>query len=163
MVALIRSLFESALKTNDALEFAVVTGCLRISKESIFTGLNNLNIVSIMDTSYAEHFGFTQSEVDRLLEHYGLEKNNKAVKTWYDGYQFGKTEVYNPWSVIGYVNSCYKDKSALLKPYWSNTSSNSIVRTLVEQADLSVKGEIETLIEGKPSQNQSMKISPMMI
>ena len=149
MVALIRSLFESALKTNDALEFAVVTGCLRISKESIFTGLNNLNIVSIMDTSYAEHFGFTQSEVDRLLAHYGLEKNSKAVKTWYDGYQFGKTEVYNPWSVISYVNSCYKDKNALLRPYWSNTSSNSIVRTLVEQADLSVKGEIESLIEGK--------------
>ena len=149
MVALIRSLFESALKTNDALEFAVVTGCLRISKESIFTGLNNLNIVSIMDTSYAEHFGFTQSEVDRLLAHYGLEKNSKAVKTWYDGYQFGKTEVYNPWSVISYVNSCYKDKNALLKPYWSNTSSNSIVRTLVERADLSVKQEIESLIEGK--------------
>ena len=149
MVALIRSLFESALKTNDALEFAVVTGCLRISKESIFTGLNNLNIVSIMDTSYAEHFGFTQSEVDQLLAYYGLEENSKAVKTWYDGYQFGKTEVYNPWSVISYVNSCYKDKNALLRPYWSNTSSNSIVRILVEQADLSVKGEIEALIEGK--------------
>ena len=101
--------------------------------------MNNLNIVSIMDTSYAEHFGFTQSEVDRLLAHYGLKKNSKAVKTWYDGYQFGKTEVYNPWSVINYVNSCYKDKNALLRPYWSNTSSNSIVRTLVEQADLSVK------------------------
>ena len=149
MVVLIRSLFESALKTNDTLEFAVVTGCLRISKESIFTGLNNLNIVSIMDTTYAEHFGFTQSEVDQILKHYGLEKNHSAVKTWYDGYQFGDTEVYNPWSVISYVNSCYKDKNALLKPYWSNTSSNSIVRTLVERADLSVKQEIEALIEGK--------------
>ena len=147
MVVLIRSLFESALKTNDTLEFAVVTGCLRISKESIFTGLNNLNVVSIMDTTYAEHFGFTQSEVDQILKHYGLEKNHSAVKTWYDGYQFGDTEVYNPWSVISYVNSCYKDKNALLKPYWSNTSSNSIVRTLVE--DLSVKQEIEALIEGK--------------
>ena len=149
MVVLIRSLFESALKTNDTLEFAVVTGCLRISKESIFTGLNNLNVVSIMDTTYAEHFGFTQSEVDQILKHYGLEKNHSAVKTWYDGYQFGDTEVYNPWSVISYVNSCYKDKNALLKPYWSNTSSNSIVRTLVERADLSVKQEIEALIEGK--------------
>lgn len=149
MVVLIRSLFESALKTNDTLEFAVVTGCLRISKESIFTGLNNLNVVSIMDTTYAEHFGFTQSEVDQILKHYGLEKNYSAVKTWYDGYQFGDTEVYNPWSVISYVNSCYKDKNALLKPYWSNTSSNSIVRTLVERADLSVKQEIEALIEGK--------------
>ena len=149
MVALIRSLFESALKTNDTLEFAVVTGCLRISKESIFTGLNNLNVVSIMDTSYAEHFGFTQNEVDQMLMHYGLEQNRDAVRTWYDGYRFGETEVYNPWSVISYVNSCYKDKAALLRPYWSNTSSNSIVRTLVERADLSVKQEIEALIEGK--------------
>ena len=149
MVSLIRSLFESALKTNDTLEFAVVTGCLRISKESIFTGLNNLNVISIMDTSYAEHFGFTQNEVDQMLKHYGLEQNQAAVRTWYDGYRFGETEVYNPWSVISYVNSCYKDKNALLRPYWSNTSSNSIVRTLVERADLSVKQEIEALIEGK--------------
>lgn len=149
MVHLIRSLFESALKTNDTLEFAVVTGCLRISKESIFTGLNNLNTVSIMDTTYAEHFGFTQAEVNQMLVHYGLEENLGAVKTWYDGYQFGDTEVYNPWSVINYVSSCYKDKKALLKPYWSNTSSNSIVRTLVERADISVKQEIEALIEGK--------------
>ena len=149
MVSLIRSLFESALKTNDTLEFAIVTGCLRISKESIFTGLNNLNVISIMDTSYAEHFGFTQNEVDQMLKHYGLEQNQAAVRTWYDGYRFGETEVYNPWSVISYVNSCYKDKNALLRPYWSNTSSNSIVRTLVERADLSVKQEIEALIEGK--------------
>ena len=149
MVSLIRSLFESALKTNDTLEFAVITGCLRISKESIFTGLNNLNVISIMDTSYAEHFGFTQNEVDQMLKHYGLEQNQAAVRTWYDGYRFGETEVYNPWSVISYVNSCYKDKNALLRPYWSNTSSNSIIRTLVERADLSVKQEIEALIEGK--------------
>ena len=149
MVRLIRSLFESALKTNDTLEFAVVTGCLRISKESIFTGLNNLNIVSIMDTSYAEYFGFTQEEVDRMLVFYGLEQNRDAVRSWYDGYQFGNTEVYNPWSVINYVNSCRKDKNTLFSPYWSNTSSNSIVRTLVERADLSVKQEIESLIEGK--------------
>jgi hypothetical protein len=149
MVALIRSLFESALKTNDTLEFAVVTGCLRISKESIFTGLNNLNVISILSTTYAEHFGFTQNEVDQMLTHYGLEQNRSAVKTWYDGYQFGDTEVYNPWSVINYVNSCYKDKNSLLRPYWSNTSSNSIVRSLIEHADISVKKEIEGLIEGK--------------
>lgn len=181
MVRLIRSLFESALKTNDALEFAVVTGCLRIDMDapspldskgprqvdetgfpaklektslssqcqSIFTGLNNLNIISIMDTTYAEHFGFTQNEVDEMLAHYGLEGNRDTVRTWYDGYRFGSTEVYNPWSVINYVNSCYNDKKALLKPYWSNTSSNSIVRTLVERADISVKQEIEALIEGK--------------
>ncbi len=149
MVDLIRSLFESALKTNDALEFAVITGCLRISKESIFTGLNNLNVVLITDKSYAEHFGFTQAEVDKMLKHYGLEGKRDAVRKWYDGYQFGDTEVYNPWSVINYVNSCYKDKDVMFKPYWSNTSSNSIVRTLVERADISVKQEIEALIDGK--------------
>ena len=148
MVALIRSLFESALKTNDNLEFAVVTGCLRISKESIFTGLNNLNVVSITNKTFAEHFGFTQEEVEQMLRDYGLEENLETVRKWYDGYQFGETEVYNPWSVINYVNSCYKDKHAFAKPYWSNTSSNSIVRNLVEHADISVKQEIEALIEG---------------
>ena len=149
MVVLIRSLFESALKTNDTLEFAAVTGCLRISKESIFTGLNNLKVISIRDKSYAEHFGFTPDEVQLMLAHYGLEGNQEAVQKWYDGYQFGETEVYNPWSVINYVDSCYKDKKEFPRPYWSNTSSNSIVRTLVERADLSVKQEIEALIEGK--------------
>ena len=148
MVDLIRSLFESALKTNDALEFAVVTGCLRISKESIFTGLNNLNVISITDKTYAEHFGFTQEEVDRMLERYGLMEKREDVKRWYDGYQFGDTEVYNPWSVINYVNSSYRDKDVLFKPYWSNTSSNSIVRILVEKADISAKQEIEALIDG---------------
>ena len=149
MVSLIRSLFESALKTNDFLEFSVVTGCLRISKESIFTGLNNLNIISIMDDSYAEHFGFTQEEVDSMLSFYHLESKRDCVKEWYDGYQFGDTEVYNPWSVIIYVDSCYKNSDALFKPFWSNTSSNSIVRTLVEKADLSVRQEIESLIAGQ--------------
>ena len=148
MVALIRSLFESALKTNDYLEFAVVTGCLRISKESIFTGLNNLNVVSITSDSFAEHFGFVPGEVEQMLKDYGLEDNLETVRQWYDGYQFGETEVYNPWSVINYVNSCYRDKKAFAKPYWSNTSSNSIVRNLVEHADVSVKQEIEALIEG---------------
>lgn len=148
MVSFIRSLFESALKTNDTLEFAVITGCLRISKESIFTGLNNLNIISILDRSYAEHFGFTQSEVDQMLSHYGLEQKRETVKIWYDGYQFGDTEVYNPWSVINYINSCYKNRNEFCRPYWSNTSSNSIVRTLVEKADLSVRQEIEALIAG---------------
>ena len=148
MVALIRSLFESALKTNDNLEFAVVTGCLRISKESIFTGLNNLNVVSITSDSFAEHFGFVPGEVERMLKDYGLDDNLETVKQWYDGYRFGETEVYNPWSVINYVNSCYRDKNAFAKPYWSNTSSNSIVKNLVEHADVSVKQEIESLIEG---------------
>ena len=148
MVALIRSLFESALKTNDNLEFAVVTGCLRISKESIFTGLNNLKIMSITSKTYAEHFGFTPEEVEKMLQDYGLEENLETVKKWYDGYRFGEAEVYNPWSVINYVDSCYKNKNAFAKPYWSNTSSNSIVKNLIEHADLSVRQEIEGLIEG---------------
>lgn len=148
MVALIRSLFESALKTNDNLEFAVVTGCLRISKESIFTGLNNLNVVSITNNSFAEHFGFTPEEVEKMLQDYGLEDNLETVRKWYDGYLFGESEVYNPWSVINYVNSCYGDKKVFAKPYWSNTSSNSIVKNLIEHADLSVRQEIEGLIEG---------------
>ena len=148
MVSLVRSLFESALKTNDYLEFAVVTGCLRISKESIFTGLNNLNVVSITNDTFAEYFGFTQEEVEKMLKDYGLEENLETVQKWYDGYRFGETEVYNPWSVINYVYSCYKNKQAFAKPYWSNTSSNSIVRSLIEHADISVKQEIEGLIEG---------------
>ena len=148
MVSQIRSLFESALKTNDYLEFAVVTSCLRISKESIFTGLNNLKVESITSLNYAEHFGFTPEEVEQMLRDYGLEGNLETVRKWYDGYRFGDAEVYNPWSVINYADSCYKDKNAFAMPYWSNTSSNSIVRDLVEHADLSVKQEIEGLIEG---------------
>ncbi len=149
MAALIRSLFETALKTNESLEFAVITGCLRISKESIFTGLNNLKILSVTSASCAEHFGFTPAEVTKILEDYGLEDNQENVQKWYDGYRFGETEVYNPWSVINYVDSCYHDKNALAKPYWSNTSSNSIVRMLIERADISVKQEIEALIAGQ--------------
>lgn len=149
MVSLIRSLFESALKTNDNLQFAVVTGCLRITKESIFTGLNNLNVVSVTTDTFSEYFGFTEAEVIQMLEDYGLEENLDTVRKWYDGYRFGETEVYNPWSVINYVYSCYQNKKALAKPYWSNTSSNSIVRTLIERADLSVKQEIESLIAGQ--------------
>ncbi|OUQ48225.1 AAA family ATPase [Lachnoclostridium sp. An118] len=149
MTGIIRSLFESALKTNDNLAFAVVTGCLRISRESIFTGLNNLEINSITTALYGENFGFTQPEVEALLSFYGLEENRDTVQQWYDGYKFGNAEVYNPWSVISYVKSCCGDRQALPRPYWSNTSSNSIVRSLVERADLSVKQEIEALIEGK--------------
>lgn len=149
MVSLIRSLFESALKTNDSLEFAVITGCLRISKESIFTGLNNLKMMSITSSSYAEHFGFTKTEVGQMLKDYRLEENQETVRKWYDGYRFGDTEVYNPWSVINYVDSCYHDKKTFAKPYWSNTSSNSIVRTLIERADITVKQEIEALIAGQ--------------
>ena len=148
MVALIRSLFESVLKTNDNLEFAVMIGCLRISKESIFTGLNNLKINSITSKTYAEYFGFTQEEVEQILRDYGLEDNLENVRKWYGGYFFGENEVYNPWSVLNYVNSCHEDKDAPAKPYWFNTSSNSIIEKLAENAGMSVKQEIETLIKG---------------
>ncbi|MCI9128503.1 MAG: AAA family ATPase [Eubacterium sp.] len=148
MVSFIRSLFESALKTNESLELAVVTGCLRISKESIFTGLNNLKVVSVLDESYAEYFGFTQEEVDNFLEVYGILDNRDEIKEWYDGYLFGNTEVYNPWSVINYVYDIDHRNTEFPKPYWSNTSSNSIIRELIEKADDKTKQELEELIAG---------------
>lgn len=148
MVSFIRSLFESALKTNDSLEFAVVTGCLRISRESIFTGLNNLKVVSVLDEGYAEYFGFTQEEADNFLEVYGIPDRRDEVKEWYDGYLFGNTEVYNPWSVINYVYDIAHRNTEFPKPYWSNTSSNSIIRELIEKADDKTKSELEMLIAG---------------
>lgn len=148
MVSFIRSLFESALKTNESLKMAVVTGCLRVSKESIFTGLNNLKIVSILDGDYAEYFGFTQKEVESFLEAYGLVGRADEVKEWYDGYLFGHVEVYNPWSVINYVSDTVYGNTEFPKPYWSNTSSNSIVRELIENADDRTKHELEELIAG---------------
>lgn len=148
MTDFVRSLFESALKTNANLEFAVVTGCLRITKESIFTGLNNMEMVSILNVNYAEHFGFTQPEVTKFLADYQVMGKEKEIRDWYDGYLFGKTEVYNPWSVINYVKTAVLDPDAFPKPYWANTSSNHIVRELVEHADGSVKEEMEALIQG---------------
>lgn len=148
MITFIRSLFESALKTNDSLEFAIITGCLRISKESIFTGLNNLAVNSVLNVDYAEYFGFTQNEVEKMLADYDLSYKVSEVKEWYDGYLFGKTEVYNPWSVINYVRTLISDLDAFPKPYWSNTSSNSIVRELIEEADSVVKQEVESLLAG---------------
>lgn len=148
MTDFIRSLFESALKTNPNLEFAVITGCLRITKESIFTGLNNPKMVSILDASYSEYFGFTQPEVEKMLRDYDITGREEVVKAWYDGYLFGKTEVYNPWSILMYIDSLRQDRDANPKPYWANTSSNSIIRELIEHADNSVKQEMEILIEG---------------
>ncbi len=148
MATFIRSLFESALKTNDSLEFAVTTGCLRISRESIFTGLNNLDVVSVLNEDYAEYFGFTQDETDSLLEAYGIMERKGEVKSWYDGYLFGNTEVYNPWSLINYVKDITHRNTEFPKPYWSNTSSNSIVRELVENADDGTREELEELIAG---------------
>lgn len=148
MTDFIRSLFESALKTNPNLEFAVITGCLRITKESIFTGLNNPKMVSILYASYSEYFGFTQTEVEKMLRDYDITGREEVVKAWYDGYLFGKTEVYNPWSILMYIDSLRQDRDANPKPYWANTSSNSIIRELIEHADNSVKQEMEILIEG---------------
>lgn len=148
MISFIRSLFESALKSNPYLEFSVITGCLRITRESIFTGLNNLEIISVLNVSYDEYFGFTQREVDEMLTYYQRESSRKKIATWYDGYRFGNTEVYNPWSVIKYVKALCVDSEAYPSPYWANTSSNSIVRNLVERASLSVKSDIEDLIDG---------------
>ena len=148
MVSFIRSLFESALKTNESLKMAVITGCLRISRESIFTGLNNLKVISVLDESYAEYFGFTQNEVDAFLESYGITYKRNEVKSWYDGYLFGNTEVYNPWSVINYVYDITNKNTDFPKPYWSNTSSNSIVRELIENADDNTRQELEELIAG---------------
>lgn len=149
MVDFLRSLFESALKSNPSLEFAVLTGCLRISKESIFTGLNNPKMISILSEAYGEHFGFLQSEVDEMLNSYGLSGASGILKEWYDGYQFGSAEVYNPWSVINYVDDALTNKSVIPAPYWNNTSSNAIVRDLIERADSGTKLEIEQLIAGK--------------
>jgi len=148
MVSFIRSLFESALKTNDSLKMAVVTGCLRISRESIFTGLNNLDIVSILNEDYAEYFGFTQHEVDNFLDTYNIIQKKNEVQSWYDGYLFGNTEVYNPWSVINYVKDMVYKNTEFPKPYWSNTSSNHIVRELIENSDDTIRQELEELIAG---------------
>ena len=149
MIGFIRSLFESALKTNDSLEFGVITGCLRISRESIFTGLNNLDINSVLEPAFSDSFGFTEEEVMEMLRYYSLSDKYPEIKAWYDGYQFGKKEIYNPWSIVKYVKSAAIDPDFLPQPYWSNTSANSIIRDLVENADQEAKGEIERLIAGK--------------
>ncbi len=149
MAGFIRSLFESALKTNVSMEFAVITECLRISRESIFTGLNNLNMISILSSRFDEYFGFRPDEVSSLLSYYRLEKYTDIVKRWYDGYMFGEANVYNPWSVINYVSEAASGSQVFPRPYWSNTSSNSIVRDLIDHADASAKEEVEKLIAGK--------------
>ena len=148
MVGFIRSLFESCLKTNDALEFAVITGCLRISKESIFTGLNHLTINSIRSENFSEGFGFTEEETERMLIDYGLEDRIPEAKDWYNGYIFGKDEIYNPWSIINYVYSIATDGKQFPEPYWSNTSSNQIIKDMVWQADEDMRKELDTLIGG---------------
>ena len=148
MVAFIRSLFESVLKTNDALEFAVVTGCLRISRESIFTGLNHLSVNSIRDDDFSEGFGFTEAETEAMLRDYGMEERIPEAKEWYNGYLFGQKEIYNPWSIISYVDAIVNKGRLFPEPYWSNTSSNAIVKDLIWHADEERKKELELLIDG---------------
>lgn len=148
MVRFIRSLFESALKSNPALEFSVITGCLRISKESIFTGLNNLEVNSILSDTYSEYFGFVQSEVDELMRYYEIDDKRQKMKMWYDGYRFGKSEVYNPWSVLNQAKTWVRDTDAFAAAWWANTSSNSIIKTLVGQSDDETKAAAESLIHG---------------
>lgn len=148
MADFLRSLFESALKTNPCLEFAVVTGCLRITLESIFTGLNNLEMISILNRSYGEFFGFVQEEVDEILHYYGLTAVRERSREWYNGYLFGNSQVYNPWSVMNYVKALTVDPNELPAPYWANTSANNIVKSLVEKADILVKKELEDLLAG---------------
>lgn len=181
MMEFVRSMFESALKTNDCLQFAVVTGCLRInvdapsslgSKEprqvnevgvyarlektlpsiysqSIFTGLNNLDIYSILENKFSGYFGFTQPEVEDMLNFYGLGTHVQEVGDWYDGYLFGDTEVYNPWSVIKFMYDLYSDVDAFPHPYWIHTSSNGIIKELIAEVDRETKEQIERLLNGE--------------
>lgn len=150
MVLLIRGLFEQALKTNDNLYFAVMTGCLRVAKESIFTGLNNLKVLSVTSVRFDEYFGFTDEEVKTMLACYGLTNYYDTVKEWYDGYRFGNVDVYCPWDVINYIDELREDQTLAPKNYWSNTSSNDVVRHFIEKVGQGLaKREIESLIAGE--------------
>ena len=148
MVNFIRNLLGNALKTNDSLYFAVLTGCLRISKESIFTGLNNLKIHTISDVRYDEYFGFTDADVDEILRFYGLTSYKDVIREWYDGYRFGKVDVYCPWDVINYCDVLLADPEAEPENYWANTSGNDLVRRLLGRSDQTTRNEIEQLIGG---------------
>ena len=148
MVSLIRSMFSRVLKTNSSLYFAVMTGCLRVAKESIFTGLNNIKVLSVTDVRFDEYFGFTDSEVRELLDYYGLSRHYETIREWYDGYHFGDIDVYCPWDVICYCDKLRADDHALPEDYWKNTSSNDVIRHFLEQARGMTKKEIEDLISG---------------
>lgn len=148
MVNLIRSLLGNVLKTNDSLYFAVLTGCLRISKESIFTGLNNLKVHTISDVRYDEYFGFTNSDVEELLKFYGLSSYKNIIRDWYDGYRFGNTDVYCPWDVINYCDELLAAPDIPPQNYWANTSGNDLILRLIEKADQTAKDEVEELLNG---------------
>ena len=149
MVALIRGLFGQALKTNEYLEFAVLTGCPRISKESIFTGLNNFKVLTITDTRFDEQFGFTNAEVQELLQYYQLEENLAEMKEWYDGYRFGNADVYCPWDVINHVDRLRGEPGARPEAYWINTSGNALVKRFIDKANKTTRDEIERLVAGE--------------
>ena len=154
MTNLIRSCFESALKTNPSLEFAVLTGCLRVSRESIFTGLNNLKTYSITKNKFSQYFGFTQKEMQEILQAFSLEQYAETIAKWYDGYRFGLTEIYNPWSVLNCIDSYLQNDMVACEPYWSNTSSNRIVKRLIEESNERTKSMVEELINGTPIHTQ---------
>ena len=150
MVSLVRGMFGQALKTNNFLQFAVLTGCLRISKESIFTGLNNFKVYSAADARYDEEFGFTDEEVKKILADYQLQERYSEIKEWYDGYHFGNADIYCPWDVINYVDDLKEDPAAFPKTYWINSSGNDLVKRFIDKADTTTKDEIEQLIAGEP-------------
>ena len=149
MVSLIRGLFGQALKTNEFLQFAVLTGCLRVSKESIFTGLNNFEINSIVDIEHEEGFGFTDAEVMQMLKYYHCTNRYSDIKEWYDGYHFGNADIYCPWDVINFVKKLLTDSNAKPSAFWINSSGNDLVKLFVDKADQSTKDEIERLVAGE--------------
>lgn len=148
MLELIRSLFGNAFKTNDNLNFAVLTGCLRISKESIFTGLNNLNVYTIKDVQYNEYFGFTDLEVRKMLSYYSFMEKYDTIKEWYDGYHFGNLDIYCPWDVVSYCHALKMNPLSTPQNYWVNTSSNHIIKQFISRAKGTTKNEIELLMNG---------------
>lgn len=148
MVSLMRNMLGNVLKTNDSLYFAVLTGCLRISKESIFTGLNNLKVHTISDVRYDEFFGFTSTDVEEMLSFYGLSAYKSVIREWYDGYRFGNADVYCPWDVINYCDELLADPIAPPKNYWANTSGNDLILRLLKKADQTTKDEVEELMNG---------------
>lgn len=148
MTDLVRTMFGQALKTNGSLYFAVLTGCLRISRESIFTGFNNFNVYTVKDVQYNEYFGFSDMEVRKLLEYYGFMDKYDAIKGWYDGYRFGELEIYCPWDVVSYCHALKINPSVTPQNYWVNTSSNSIIRKFIDKADGTARDEIGLLVRG---------------
>lgn len=148
MLSLIRGLFAQALKTNEHLFMAVLTGCLRVAKESIFTGLNNFHVMSIANVLFDEHFGFSDAEVQAMLKYYGLESHYGQIKEWYDGYRFGDADVYCPWDVINYVSQLRSEPDADPEAFWINSSGNAIIRTLLQKADAQTMTELDQLVNG---------------